>query len=103
MRLESGDYGVEWLMLMASIHLGHGEPASARTLLEQSMALARKLDYTLCAEANLWLGRAQQQLGNAEEAKKEFQTVLQHSKPSMPSPPFMPDAKPGIAAGPSRA
>ena len=66
--LESGDYGVEWLMLIASIHLGLGEAASAHTLLEQSMALARKIEYTLCAEANLWLGRAQQQLGNTEEA-----------------------------------
>ena len=92
--VESGDFGGEWLMLIASIHLGLGDPVTARTLLEQSLALARKLDYMLCAEANLWLGCAQQQLGNAKAAIREFQTVLQHSRPSMPSPPFMPDAKP---------
>lgn len=94
--LEAGDYGGEWLMLVASIHLGLGKAASARTLLEQSMALSRKLDSSLYPEAHLWLGRAQQRLGDIEEAMKEFQAVLQRSKPGMPSPPFMPDAKPAF-------
>ena len=92
--LEAGTPDAEGLMLAGRTYLGVGCTQKACDCLAQSLALSAAAGYTITPEANLWLGRAFQLLGHQEQAIGQFHAVLQRSRPNMPSPQFMPDAKP---------
>ncbi len=95
--MDAGALGAEALMLVGRIQLGLGHPEAACDLLEQSIALSAEAGYPIAPEADLWLGRAYQCLGDKAHAINQFQIVLQRSRPDLPSPPYMPDAKPVFA------
>jgi tetratricopeptide (TPR) repeat protein len=92
--VESGPYGGEWLMLVGASQLALNQVAAAASVLEQSRVVGAEIGYPVWDEATLWLGRAYQRMGRTEDAISQFRTVLWDTRPNMPSPPFMPDAKP---------
>ena len=88
------DLGAEALMLIGRVYLAIDQPETACALLAESIRTSMAAGFAICAEANLWLGRAYQRIGQTERAIEQFQIVLQRSRPSAPSPQYMPDAKP---------